>query len=157
MNSNLVVLVLGSVQDGGYPHAGCKKNCCKSVWNNPHLHRLPACIATVDIKNRKFYLFDITPNLKEQLHFLESYNCELAGVFITHAHVGHYTGLIHLGREAMGTKGLPVYAMQKMAKFIRSNGPWSQLVDLENIEIRKLKNERTVDLNKRISINLLFR
>jgi len=28
--------------------------------------------------------------------------------------MGHYTGLMHFGREVMGTNNLPVYAMPKM-------------------------------------------
>jgi pyrroloquinoline quinone biosynthesis protein B len=77
---------------------------------------------------------------------------KLKGVFLTHAHIGHYTGLVHLGREVMGAQSVPIYAMPKMAKFLKSNGPWSQLVDLENIKIKKLKNGKSIELNKRISI-----
>jgi pyrroloquinoline quinone biosynthesis protein B len=40
----------------------------------------------------------------------------------------------------MGTKSIPVYAMPKMTKFLRSNGPWNQLIDLENIKIKKLND-----------------
>ena len=25
-------VVLGTTQDGGYPHAGCEKMCCKEAW-----------------------------------------------------------------------------------------------------------------------------
>tara|TARA_A100001011_G_C14136277_1_gene767747 strand:- start:10 stop:852 length:843 start_codon:yes stop_codon:yes gene_type:complete len=140
----MIIHVLGTAQDGGYPHAGCKKNCCKSVWNNPHLHRLPACLATVDIKNRKFYLFDITPNLKEQLHFLESYNCELAGVFITHAHVGHYLGLMDLGLEIMNVKNIPVYVMPRMRNFIANNQPMNQLVENKNINLVEICEQNDI-------------
>ena len=140
----MIIHVLGTAQDGGYPHAGCKKKCCKSVWNNPHLHRLPACLAAVDIKKRKFYLFDITPNLKEQLHFLESYNCELAGVFITHAHVGHYLGLMDLGLEIMNVKNIPVYVMPRMRKFIANNQPMNQLVENKNINLVEICKQNDI-------------
>ncbi|MBS1252849.1 MAG: Coenzyme PQQ synthesis protein B [Anaerolineales bacterium] len=57
---------------------------------------------------------------------------------LTHAHIGHYAGLVHLGREVMGTQRMPVYATSKMADFLRNNAPWSQLVDLNNIELQSL-------------------
>ncbi|WP_208643640.1 hypothetical protein [Pedobacter miscanthi] len=28
------ILVLGVAQDGGYPHMGCQKNCCKMTWKD---------------------------------------------------------------------------------------------------------------------------
>ena len=93
MVSNLIIHVLGTAQDGGYPHAACKDICCLDIWDKTDLHRLPASLALIDKKNQKFYLFDITPNIKEQLHSLDQYNCKLDGIFITHAHIGHYIGL----------------------------------------------------------------
>lgn len=147
------VVVLGIAQDAGVPQAGCIKECCIDRWDDPNNHLMVTSLGIVDPNSNETWMIEATPDFPKQMKMLTNNNLKkLKGIFITHAHVGHYTGLIHLGREAMGTKGLPVYAMQKMAKFIRSNGPWSQLVDLENIEIRKLKNEKTVDLNKRISI-----
>ena len=41
------------------------------------------------------------------------------GIFLTHAHIGHYSGLIHLGKEALGAKGISVYAMPKMSFFLK--------------------------------------
>ena len=77
-------------------------------------------------------MIDATPDFAEQLHFLTSNNIrELKGIFLTHAHIGHYTGLMHLGREVMGAKSTVVNVMPKMESFLRNNGPWSQLVDLK--------------------------
>jgi pyrroloquinoline quinone biosynthesis protein B len=66
--------------------------------------------------------------------------------------MGHYTGLMHFGREVMGTDNLPVFAMPKMKTFLEENGPWSQLVKLENININALKSDSTLSLNERIKI-----
>jgi pyrroloquinoline quinone biosynthesis protein B len=60
------------------------------------------------------------------------------GIFLTHAHIGHYAGLMFLGREAMNSKAVPVYAMPKMKSFLENNGPWSQLITLNNIQINPL-------------------
>ena len=42
--------------------------------------------------------------------------------------------------------------MPRMYDFIKTNGPWSQLVTLNNIELRKLKADSIVQLNERISV-----
>ena len=140
----MIIHVLGTAQDGGYPHAGCKKDCCKTVWDKPHLHRFPACISAVDKKNKKYYLFDITPNVKEQIHFLESYDCKLAGIFITHAHVGHYLGLMDLGLEIMNLKNIPVYVMNRMKNFINDNQPMGQLVTNRNINLIEIYDQKDI-------------
>lgn len=98
-------------------------------------------------------MIEATPDFPKQFEILTNNNPKkFKGVFLTHAHIGHYSGLMHLGREVMGTKETPVYVMPKMGKFLRTNGPWSQLVDLENISLRKIKNGNPTELNKRISI-----
>ena len=33
------VVVLGITQDGGYPQAGCKKECCRDAWKDPARRR----------------------------------------------------------------------------------------------------------------------
>ena len=76
----------------------------------------------------------------------------LSGVFLTHAHIGHYTGLMHFGHEVMGAKGVPVYAMPRMAEFLSTNGPWDQLVRYGNVAIRPLQADHPVILNDRLSV-----
>ena len=140
----MIIHVLGTAQDGGYPHAGCKDNCCLNVWDEPSLHRFPTSIAAVDKKNNKFYLFDVTPNIKEQLHLLDCYNCELAGIFITHAHIGHYIGLLDLGLEIMNTQNVPVHVMPRMKQFILNNQPMTQLIENNNIQLIDIKNNQSI-------------
>ena len=76
----------------------------------------------------------------------------LDGILLTHAHTGHYSGLIHLGREAIGARNVPVWAMPRMQTFLTANGPWSQLVSLENIRLRPLTHNTPVALNSRIRV-----
>ena len=144
MVNQLVIHVLGTAQDGGYPHAGCQDDCCLNIWDQSSLHRLPASIAAIDQKNNKLYLFDITPNIKEQLHLLNSYDCELAGVFITHAHIGHYIGLLDLGLEIMNTDKIPVYVMPRMKNFILNNQPMAQLIENDNIKLMDIQNDKAI-------------
>jgi len=62
---------------------------------------LVACLGLVDHATHQSWLIDATPDFREQLHILHSLfpDCPLAGVVLTHAHIGHYAGLIHLGHE----------------------------------------------------------
>ena len=72
---------------------------------------------------------------------------EFSGIFLTHAHIGHYTGLMFLGHESMGATQVPVFAMPKMSEFLKTNGPWSQLVSYQNIAIKPILHQQEVDLN----------
>ncbi len=143
------VVVLGVAQDGGQPQAGCRKHCCTS-GRNEHVSSL----ALVDPGSRRWWLFDATPDFRAQLARLarEAPTCTLAGVFLTHAHMGHYTGLMHLGREAMGARAVPVWAMPRMRDFLASSGPWSQLVRLRNIELQPLAADSTVTLGDSLHV-----
>lgn len=133
------VVILGVAQDGGAPHAACEKSCCIHKWNDPTLHNKVSSIGIVDPISNEVWMIDATPDFAEQLHLLTNNNSrDLKGIFLTHAHIGHYTGLMHLGREVMGAKNTKVSVMPKMENFLRNNGPWSQLVKLENVSLNSL-------------------
>ena len=148
------VMVLGVAQDAGYPQMNCKKDCCKRAWESAKLQRNTSCLAIVDPTTNEQWIIDATPNIKEQLQLLKSKTAseKVDGVLLTHAHMGHYTGLMHFGREVMGTNKIPVFAMLKMKTFLKENGPWSQLVELENISLKELKSDSTFHLNENIKI-----
>jgi len=135
------VLVLGIAQDGGIPQAGCRKSCCTSGR-----HEDVASLALVDPAAQRWWLFDATPDFRAQLARVAAAApaCSLAGIFLTHAHIGHYTGLMHLGREAMGAHDVRVWAMPRMTAFLSGNGPWDQLVKLNNIELQPLHGDTRV-------------
>jgi len=42
--------------------------------------------------------------------------------------------------------------MPKMKLFLKTNGPWNQLVSLKNIELKDLHKDSTIILNERISV-----
>lgn len=143
------LFVLGVAQDAGYPQAGCYQPHCMRGWENLELRRGATSIALVDPAAKAKYLFDATPNLPEQLYALEeeapSTQYSLAGVFLTHAHIGHYAGLMFFGHEAMGGKQIPVYAMPRMQNYLTTNGPWSQLVSYNNIVLQTLQHNKPVE------------
>lgn len=141
INEGVRLVVLGNVQDGGSPHIGCQKECCKALFANPDPTRKVVSLGLLDFENEKKYLFEATPDITTQLKVLEYRipNSKVPdGIFLTHAHIGHYTGLQFIGREALGGKDIPVWAMPKMAHFLQTNGPWDHLVKLRNIQLRSL-------------------
>jgi len=150
------ILVLGTAQDAGYPQIACQKECCQRVYGNPLNKRLVSSIAIIDPISNESWVFDATPDFTEQTKIsskhLKNHKQLPDGVFLTHGHIGHYTGLMFLGREAMGVKNMPVYVMPRMKQYLTENGPWSQLVKLNNIELKSIQNDSTIVLNKRISV-----
>ncbi len=138
------IYVLGVVQDAGYPQSACYQPHCLPGWKDPMLRRGATSISVIDPSAKEKFLFEATPNMPAQLYQLhtqasdDEYN--LAGVFVTHAHIGHYAGLMFFGHEAQGASNVPLFAMPRMTEFLTTNGPWSQLVSLNNIALQPLVN-----------------
>jgi len=156
-NTGVSLIVLGTLQDGGSPHAGCKKPCCKQLFNQPDTNRLVVSLGLIDYDHKSNYLFEATPDLPKQMKVLKRFSPfsekEVPdAIFLTHAHIGHYTGLMYLGREVMGAKDVKVYALPKMKTYLETNGPWSQLVLLHNILLQPMQFEQTVQLNPNIKV-----
>jgi pyrroloquinoline quinone biosynthesis protein B len=147
-------VLLGTAQDGGLPQPGCTCANCSRAWADQAQRQRVVCLGLVDHTTRQTWLIDATPDFREQLHALRELapGCSLSGILLTHAHIGHYAGLIHLGRESMSTKRLPVYASERMAGFLRDNAPWSQLVEQQNIELRSLVPGESVSLSRRLQV-----
>lgn len=142
-------ILLGVAQDGGVPQAGCNCAQCGPAHADPAQRRWVSCLGLVDRVTRQSWLIDATPDLREQVHALHELapDCPLAGIALTHAHTGHYAGLVHLGREAWDKRDLPVYVSARMAVFLRENGPWSQLVTSGNIKLCLLTPARELSLS----------
>jgi pyrroloquinoline quinone biosynthesis protein B len=149
VNTTYTLKVLGVVQDGGLPHLGSNKLCCDEAQSKRHV----ASLMLINNGNNYSYLFDASPDINEQLNFMgDRIKKDLKGIFLTHAHIGHYTGLMYFGREALNSKSINVYAMPRMKKFLEQNGPWSQLVSLENILITELNNNSKISVDSNVII-----
>lgn len=149
------LVVLGIAQDAGVPQAGCERECCSRVWRDPSLRRKVTALGLVDPQASACWLLEATPDFPEQLHTLQALAptpAPLSGILLTHAHIGHYTGLMHLGREVMGARAIPVYAMPRLRAFLGAHGPWDQLVQLQNIVLRPLQHDSTLTLTPRLRI-----
>ncbi len=142
------VVVLGTAQDGGVPHTGCEHTLCAAARKDPSLARRVASLAIHLPASGRTFLVDATPDLPAQIEQVHTFRkhpegkvdrAPFDGVLLTHAHLGHYLGLAHFGFESLNTKDLPVWASPRMAEYLRTSGPWSQLVRLGNIALREFK------------------
>jgi len=154
--SKQFITVLGVAQDAGYPQIHCKKECCIAFYEGRVAKKLISSLGLVDLDSEQKWLFDATPDMTQQLHDLKTNHLDndkvIDGVFLTHAHIGHYTGLMYLGFEAMGATNVPVYTMPRMKSYLESNGPWSQLVSMQNIELKTMTPDSSMTLSSNLKV-----
>ncbi len=159
------VVVLGSAQDGGLPQIACTGPHCTAARADTDRRRLVASLLLADPRTGRRWLIDATPDLREQVDLARAHPktrrhkgqrpALFDGIFLTHAHTGHYAGLIHLGRPAYDAKNLPVFGSPRMCDFLRSNGPWDFLVDNGNIKLQVFRAAQAIALGERLSITPL--
>jgi pyrroloquinoline quinone biosynthesis protein B len=149
------LVVLGVAQDAGYPQIGATQEFIATELGQRTRQKVVA-LGVVDAQARQKFLFEATPDLPAQLFALNEVlttpGTLPTGIFLTHGHIGHYTGLMYLGREASGASAVPVYAMPRMTSFLTTNAPWSQLVALHNIELRPLAAGQAITLNPMLKV-----
>jgi pyrroloquinoline quinone biosynthesis protein B len=151
-------VVLGIAQDGGVPHIGCQQPLCVRARRDPEARQRVASLGLIDDRAGQRFLIDATPDMASQIDTLREdrppsdWRRPVDGILLTHAHIGHYTGLMYLGREALGARAVVVYATPRMSSFLRSNGPWSQLVALGQIELREVEAGREVALTPSLAV-----
>ncbi len=149
------IIVLGIAQDAGMPQLG---NPADPAWLDRSKRRLATSLGLIDHRHRQRYLFEATPDLREQLQRLDEVQrwpdrgLGIAGIFLTHAHIGHYAGLIFLGHESAGADGVVVYAMPRMAEYLGNHGPWDQLVRYRNIVLAPLADGTDMELTDGLSV-----
>ncbi|HIA06459.1 MAG TPA: pyrroloquinoline quinone biosynthesis protein PqqB [Flavobacteriales bacterium] len=151
------LVVLGTIQDAGSPQAGCNRKCCAGLYRSPDVNRKVVSIGVIDYAAGKKWMFEATPDFTSQVNMLNDHlgvedGATPDGIFLTHAHIGHYTGLMYLGKEAMGASSVPVYAMPRMRKFLTENGPWSQLVSNNNITLQPMEDKVTIQLTPGLKV-----
>ena len=153
-SDEVVLKVLGTIQDGGIPHMGCSKECCVNYFEHKSIRIGVSSIGISNFKYETNYIVDATPDVNFQLQDLignTNPSEKLDGIFLTHAHMGHYAGLLNFGRESLNSNNIPVYLMPKFFDFISNNGPWDQLVSLNNIKLQRIYNNEKVILHNNLS------
>ena len=150
------LVVLGTIQDAGSPQIGCQEACCQDLFDHPDPNRMRTSLGLVDPVSGKAYLFEATPDIGQQLHLLQKFSRVRShipsGVFLTHAHIGHYSGLQFLGKEAINADKTLVYSMPRMTNYLSTNGPWEQLLTNQNIELKPLQADSVVQLSPELSV-----
>ena len=138
MSAKPFAQLLGTAQDGGYPHAGCGCEHCDAARAEPRLARRVASLGVVGTAGQCL-MVDATPDLAMQIEMLGEASGRggpsIDAIVLTHAHIGHYLGLALLGREVLNADRMPVYCTARMADFLKANRPWSHLVSRNEIEI----------------------
>lgn len=151
------LILLGTLQDAGAPQLNCNKKCCQGLFEQANSSRKVSSLGLLDFNTQKKYIFDATPDISSQLHALKKASkiapsSIVDGIFLTHAHIGHYTGLMYLGKEAVNASEISVFAMPKMSSFLSNNGPWSQLVANRNIAIQSLVANQAISLSPSLKV-----
>ena len=147
-------VLLGVAQDGGVPQAGCRCPRCTRALHDPAQPHPVASLGIVDRPARNYWLIDATPDFPTQLGRMAARypDSAFAGIFLTHAHMGHYAGLVHLGPESLNATRLPVFCSPRMATFLTKNLPWSGLVINGQIDLQVLDGDDPVRLSPRLTI-----
>jgi len=154
------VLVLGTAQDGGIPHLACRCPRCRATAEGALPGRCIAAIAILDRPSGSCFLVDATPDIRPQIARLlaapgmaeRPTRAPVSGIFLTHAHIGHYLGLAFLGRESIHARAIPVHASARMGEFLRRNAPFELLVRLGNIDLREIHPGERVALTPRVAV-----
>lgn len=154
------VIVLGSIQDGGLPQAGCWTERCERARRDP---RYVASLAVVEESSGRAWLVDASPDLVRQMDMIPgdafrrraSRRRPFEGILLTHAHMGHYLGLALLGREALAIQPTPCYCTEAMADFLTGNGPWSLMVSEGRLDLRVLTPGVPVSLARGLEVTAL--
>ncbi len=152
------LLVLGVAQDGGMPQTGCYAPRCDRAREREQ-PRYVSSLAIVEPDAGRYYLVDASPDLRQQMDLIDDPGFRpraqarrpFDGIFLTHAHMGHYLGLAHLGREGLGIAPTPCYCSPEMAGFLASNGPWSLLVDEGRLDLRPVEFDRWYEIDNSLS------
>ena len=149
------IFILGNTQDAGVPHIGCEQEFCKNSYNSKESY-FATSIAVVDPNSEQYTLFEASPDITAQLNYISNSLFERfilpTNIYITHAHIGHYTGLMYLGRESLGANEVSVRVLPKMSDFLKNNGPWEQLVKLNNIDLEEIYFDKTSSIFNNIEI-----
>ncbi len=158
-------VVLGVMQDGGLPHAGCRCARCAEAFTHPERAGRAACLALVDARAEPagVWLIDATPDIKWQLDDLAAALGPHPqrprrlrhpdAIFLTHGHLGHVGGLPQFGPEVMAAAGLPVYASPALSAVIGQSPIWRPLA--ESLIWRDLSPDRPVELAPGLTVTPL--
>ena len=144
------------------PQVGCYADRCERARARER-PRFAASLALVDPDADRYYLVDVSPDVTRQLDLIDEPGFRARagqrrpfdGIFLTHAHIGHYAGLAVLGREGLGIAPTPTYCTPAMAGFLRNNGPWGLMVSDGRLDLRPVGDEEWIRVDDRLEARAL--
>jgi pyrroloquinoline quinone biosynthesis protein B len=156
LDGHVSIVVLGIAQDAGLPHAGCRCARCQAAFADQNLSQFASSIAVIDARQKpaRTWIIDATPDIKHQLNLVREALGphpvrperlqQPDGLFLTHGHMGHVSGLVYLGPEGMAVQAMKVYASTSLIGSLRDTPLWSPLID--NLELIPVVSQRPVEL-----------
>ena len=139
------VTILGSGQDGGLPQFGAEHANDDAARDGTLMERTSSSVL-VETRGVSI-LLDVGPDARGQWWRRVGAPDAIA---LTHAHIGHYAGLVHFGREVLNASGIRCHVTPAMGGFIEQNEPWRQLVDLGTIELDTANPYRSQEYTLRL-------
>lgn len=132
--------ILGSAQDGGVPHLGCDCDTCSRAREDKNLQRYATGLKVYDEEKDVNYIFDASSDIRFQIgdEFID-------GIFLSHAHLGHITGLLYLGKESFNANMVDVYCSESVADFLRDSHPYRLLIDRNNIVLNTFDEDENLN------------
>lgn len=156
------VMILGTAQDGGLPQIGCQGPHCQKALQENSARRTITSLLIVHPKTGQRWLVEATPDIRHQVAYIDSQIPPrkasqgrpplFDGIFVTHAHIGHYTGLAFLGREAYNHPEIPLYGSARLLNFLQTNGPWQLLFTNGNLRANPLTPKQRFDLTDDLAV-----
>ncbi len=155
-------MLLGNMQDGGLPHAGCVCPRCTAARQPAFPPHYVTSMAVIDerMSPTAVYLLDASPDITAQLAWLAPWLGtqptqpdrlrQPAAIFLTHAHMGHVNGLVQLSKEAMHVQNLPIYASPLLLEMLAENRLWRPLVS--QLDLRPLLPHQPVTLGDQLTL-----
>jgi len=162
-DSHVMVKVLGTAQDGGFPQMACYCENCRAARKNPDLARKVVALGLLNFRTGKSFLFEATPDAARQVELIHAVDPKFKktrgnpvdGIFITHADIGHYAGLVQFRPEVTTIRNLPVYCTEIMAGFLSENEPWRFMVKHNIITLVPVEFEQSIELDDGISFRAI--
>lgn len=154
----VMVKVLGTAQDGGFPQMACSCPNCQAARKNPRLSRKVVSLGLLNFTEGKSYMIEATPDAARQVDmiraveskFMKTEGNPVDALLLTHADIGHYAGLVQFRPEVTPVRRLPVHCTESVAAFLAANEPWKLMVLRHIIELQRFSFGQSVSLDESV-------
>jgi pyrroloquinoline quinone biosynthesis protein B len=151
----LMLKVLGTAQDGGFPQMACYCENCQAARKDPSIARKVVSLGLLNFDTGKSFMIEATPDAARQVDsihavdpvFMPKEGKPIDGLLLTHADVGHYPGLIQFRPEVTPVHHLPVHCTHIMADFLSNNEPWKFMVRRGIIDLKRFDFMQMIQLD----------